>query len=516
MKLPLYPLAIVASLVLTGCGAGGTSTSAGDPLANNDSNSNSPLNFGMPRSLQQSDDSEGEKDNDDASDETNDNTETAGDVTRETHSEMAQVISEQDSYEVPMSALFIEADMLHERLEFTQYQLSDLEGVWEQIVSNCSAIADGETCSIPAGTLTTDNNDDDEEAEYWDASVYLAGRDIEYVRKPDASYDHAISFSETFEETDKVSEEYRWNEDQSRILSKMDGEWQYDGMSGTFNSSFVYAETEKGSEITFIEESKDDESEHKLSMQLRELGGEKNDIEAQTQSSWTYGDETGTTTSNVVANDDGGRLGSTSTFALADGTNEKFHSRHTFNDKGEVTSAEYCEEAEGIDCTKAENWEKVSESELNYAAEISEGNFMEGDLEYIDFAEEAVGNEEPIDFFEMTDEEFEAMSAQFTQAEEGFDGDFMEPEFGAANVASEIDWDNADFSEGTFFVLSEEEMDEDFFNTCQEMGMDESDCEFGEVLTLEGTEHSIENVTDALESVCEAMGISKEDCPIER
>lgn len=503
MKLPLPSLGILASLVLSACGSSGLGSSVATQAEDGSANT-AAMNFSMPSSLRQSDDV---TDNEDMRE--SDNTDSVTEVARGASGDKQDVVNEQDSHYLPVSALFLDAHMLRERLEFTQQQLAELDDVWEQVVSLCSAIADGSPCDIPAGTLTSDDD-----TESWDSYLYLSERHIEYTRNPDGTYHHSITFNDSMDIGDSTKEEYRWNNDKSRILTALTGSWQYEGIDGTFSSNFLYADNETGSEISFIEQSEDGESDHTLSMQLRELGGEKNDIEAQTQSSWSFENENGTSTSSVVANDEGGRLGSTSDFLEQDGSSHKIHSRHTFDADGEITVAEYCEESAGVDCANAENWQSVDESELAYETQISGTEIYEGDIGEFDIELNTNGTMSTVQYMELSEEEFAVLDEEFEFNVENAGLESFMYELPNQGTDGEFDWNTSYISDEFTFGFAPDDLAMDFLNACDEMGLDQSACAFGEVLTLQGTTFSVENLSDAFQNTCNDLGITEEDCSV--
>ena len=76
----------------------------------------------------------------------------------------------------------------------------------------------------------------------------------------------------------------------------------------------------------------------------------------------------------------------------------------------------------------------------------------------------------------------------------------------------EFDWVSSDLNNEFNLNFAPEELELDFVAACQDMGVDHTECAFGEVLTLEGTFFSVENRSDAFRNACKELGVSEQDC----
>jgi hypothetical protein len=384
MKHPLLIASVLTVTALAGCDSADLSLPVSSP-DNTPQNNTNPLKTRLPNSLLSQDNGSEE----DASTPQNGN-----ELARTTADALEANASLELSHTQPAGALMIDSYHLNERLEFARARLTDIDTVWAQIVSYCSSVSDAEICAIPAGTLSGNSEmapPDDDQALLIENVVTQWDAEVAYTRNPDDNYDHKIVFNQEFSASDSATEEYQWNADRSRILVRDNGQWQFDGDSGSYSSQFLYANTDNGDEISLVEESSDTVFEHKLAMQLRELGDSSNGVEIKSQTSWAFDTERGTSTSTAVANDDGGKTGSTSTFIDSNGVEVNFHTRETFDAEGSISSAEYCSDEGGADCSTPENWTVVDLPDTDDHVMIT----LEGDEAILDI--ELVGGESMLD-----------------------------------------------------------------------------------------------------------------------
>lgn len=235
------------------------------------------------------------------------------------------------------AALYLGAELLTDRVEFAQQTLADIDHVWEDIITYCASVAKGTECQIPAGTLS----DDDTE------QVGV----ITYQSNPDDKYAHSVV--RTLESDFTESEQIRWNEDRSLIAMSFDSSWQDDDGTGKQSSHLLYSESSDGDQISLRDQFTLGDSSFTDYQQLHQLNDGLNGIEIKTEFNWNEAYSSGSWHSHAVANNEGGKLGTTATF---DDEDSVWHSRETFDKDGDLASSEHCEQTNGTDCTDAANW----------------------------------------------------------------------------------------------------------------------------------------------------------------
>lgn len=334
---------LLSSLLITACDGGLNVPTS--PAATLPSDS---INLRMPKSLQAADDfaaapadtaSEHASVNDGATD-AEDNRESV----RETMGDVSEIAGVLDAAATGAStqALYLGADLIYERVEFAEEILDDIDDIWDAIMAYCTSSSANDTCEIPGNTLVDDDGEVIDDAT------------IVYQAYPDTSYAHSIS--RTTEPEGNEFEQIQWNDDRSRISMTYSGNWLESDGTAEHQSQLIYAEADDGIRVSLRDEFVTDNSSFTDLQQLHAMNDELNGIEIITEFNWREGDDNGKWQSHAVVNDQGGKLGTTASFA---DDPVIWHTRETFDENGDLTSSEYCEQTNGIDCSDSANWLKA-------------------------------------------------------------------------------------------------------------------------------------------------------------
>ena len=341
---------LLSSLLMTACDSGleapsspGT-TPGTSPGTTQVSQS---MNLRMPKSLQSSDDSAATTDASLENESVNDGVTDAEDTresVRETMGDISEVAGVLDAAATGAStqALYLGADLIYERVEFAEEILDDIDDNWDAIMDFCASYAAEATCEIPGNTLV------DEDGEIIDDAT------IVYQATPETGYAHSIS--RTSESEGNEFEHIQWNDDRSRISMSYNGDWLEAEGTAEHRSQLIYTEADDGIRVSLRDEFAVGNSSFTDLQQLHALNDELNGIEIITEFNWREGDDSGQWQSHAVVNDQGGKLGTTATFANAPVI---WHTRETFDENGDLASSEYCEQTDGIDCSDSANWQQA-------------------------------------------------------------------------------------------------------------------------------------------------------------
>ncbi|OED39246.1 hypothetical protein AB833_17135 [Chromatiales bacterium (ex Bugula neritina AB1)] len=235
-------------------------------------------------------------------------------------------------------ALYLGADILGERVVFAQEVLNEIDDAWADITSFCASVAEGTECIIPAGTLSDEEGDEREGV-------------LTYQSTPEDKYAYSITRTTMSDFSER--EQIRWNADRSLIAMNFESSWLDDEGAARQSSNLLYSESTDGNRISLRDEFILGESTFTDSQQLHQLNDGRNGVEIKTEFNWADAYSSGKWQSQALVNDDGGKLGTT---AMFDDEDSIWHTRETFTKDGSLSSSEYCEETQGIDCTDPANW----------------------------------------------------------------------------------------------------------------------------------------------------------------
>ena len=127
----------------------------------------------------------------------------------------------------------------------------------------------------------------------------------------------------------------------------VESSWQDEEGAGSQNSQLRYSAGTDGDQISLRDEFTMGDETFTDVQQLHQLNDGLNGVEMKIEFNWSDAYGNGSWQSHAVANDEGGKLTTTSSF---DGEDSVWHSRETFDDAGDLVSSEYCEQTDGVDC----------------------------------------------------------------------------------------------------------------------------------------------------------------------
>lgn len=328
-------LGVLTSTILVGCDA---ALDVASPPSGQNPQSDA-MSMRMPKSLQAADSADTTETDESAS------TADTPAAAQETVKEVESVANSLDAAVAGSSsqALYLGAEMLTERLEIAREALQEIDGVWTQISAYCESVASGSNCEIPAGTLTLEGDEASDTQTLETAIVYQ--------RNPDDTYAHSVvtTWNDEFSETEQI----RWNDDRSLIAMNFSSTWSDEAGTGSQSSDLQYVASDSGDRISSRDEFMMGQEKFTDIQQLHQLNDGLNGVEMMTEFSWSDGYTSGRWQSQAVANDEGGKLVTTTAF---DDEDTVWHARETFDGKGKLVSSEHCEQMAGIDCSDPANW----------------------------------------------------------------------------------------------------------------------------------------------------------------